>query len=153
MTNEAVEMQGRTDNATKDDIDNLMDAGVLQAGALPGFDVEEEAGQQELLAQLTNEPFVVKKRKSRGKDKATEVRPRTAMEEASDKAAEVLKSCTKAKELCLSLETIQYGGNLKQDLSRFSDIMERLYKKLQELINRKEHGCLPSVLAVGDSRT
>ena len=155
---EGISMTGAMQDASKDMVESLNnDAGLLCAGALPAFDTHDEVGQKNLLTKLTQEPLVVKKRKTRNKEKAIEVRPRTPREQAVDRwaigdckpvlasihcfypgrAAEVLKHHTKAKELALSLRAAQYGGEIKKDLSNFASAMEKLYTKLQDMANSK----------------
>ena len=133
-TSESVSMQGSC-NAAKDEVEALQDTGLLVGGALPSFQVEDEAGQAELLASVTQDPVSIRKRKTRGKDNAQEIRPRTPREEAKAKAADVLKWVTKANEIVLTLDAKAYGGDLKKDIRKFAKVMQELYKKLTTMVS------------------
>ena len=65
-TSEGVSLKGKCET-TKDEIDALMDTGLLQAGALPAFQVEEESGQAELLGNLTNDSISARRKKREAK--------------------------------------------------------------------------------------
>ena len=123
-------------------IEDLQTSGVLAGGSMPGFDVESEEGQKHLLTKLCGEPVVAKrKRTRRGKEEleaAEELRPKTQIDIAKDKRADVLKISTKARELSLTLQSTPYGASLKSDLLKLSTTMERLYVKLGEKIDQKK---------------
>ena len=133
ITSEGVSMQG-TCAASKDEVEALGEAGYLLNGALPSFQVEDEAGQAELLSMVTQDPVAVCKKKTRTKKNAQDIRPRTPKEEAKAEAADVLKSITKANEVVLSLEAKAYGGDLKKDIAKFAKVMQGLYKKLTSVV-------------------
>ena len=140
-TSEAMEMKGQNTDVSKDMMEDMCATGILAGGALPGFDAETEDGQKNLLAKITGEPVVVKKKaknKARDTQEAAEaLRPKSPLDQAKEKRSEVLRNSTKARELSLSLSDQSYGKDLCKELAKFSLVMEKLYKKMGSMIDQK----------------
>ena len=142
LTSESMELRAEHENVSLDMVEELTGTGVLAGGAMPGFDAEGEDGQKNLLEKLTGEPTIMKKNKA-SKNKATkggdpeEVTPRTPLEAAQDKMSEILKDGSKSRELALALGASSYGGELREELQKFNQRMEKLFKKLQSLVASK----------------
>lgn len=57
---------------------------------------------------------------------------------ASAKMEECLKKGAEGRKFAIALESLEYSGDLAKQLFAFSSKMEQVFKRLQELRNKKE---------------
>ncbi len=114
--------------------------GMFKAGALPDLPAASSAGQRALCEDLC-EPGAIavpkKKRKTEEDTKAEAATPKTIMDIASDKMADVLAESTNARKKSMALGAAEYAGELASQLLDHATVMEKHYKTLQTAVNGK----------------
>lgn len=111
--------------------------GPLASGAVPGIAGVSAAGQKALAESLTKSeceaaPKKAPKPKKVKEDPPIEALPKETHEIAAARAPEVLKTATEARKFSISLQDLQYAGELTNKLMVFSNRMEEIYRQLQK---------------------
>ena len=134
-TGETAEMVGKSGDLSRDMVTDMTNAGMLASGSMPSFEVEKEEAQKAVMEKLTGEPVIAHKKKGTKRGATEPAEPRSYQQQAEDKMADILKDGTKARELALALTSNQYGEKLCKELWNFNGQMEKLFQKLQAIVN------------------
>ena len=129
-------------NLDNDMVRSLTDEaeGMFKAGALPDMVAATSHGQRALCGELCESGAVaVKKKRKTGEEetKPEEAKPKTIMDIASDKMADVLAESTNARKKSMALGAAEYAGELASQLLEHANVMEKHYKTLQTALNGK----------------
>ena len=112
----------------------------LAAGAMPKMGNLNEQGEKNLIEALTSSTVSKpKKRKAEknAEEAAEEITPKSFMQQVLDSKADLLKSATQARQYALTLEHLNYSGELVSGMMTFSKKMEGCYKKITTLEAQK----------------
>lgn len=112
----------------------------LAAGAMPKMGNLNESGEKALIESLTSTSVAKPKKRKAEKtpdDTAEEVTPKSPMQMVVDSKADLLKSATQARQYALTLEHLNYSGELVTGMMNFSKKMEACYKRITTLEAQK----------------
>ncbi|CAK9111496.1 Uncharacterized protein SCF082_LOCUS51754 [Durusdinium trenchii] len=111
-----------------------VEGGPLQASALPAAPAATAEGGKNLQEAVYKSAVKPTTKKPKKDTTATEpAEPKTLDERASEKMEECLKKGADGRKFGVSLESLEYSGDLASKMLEFSKKMETVYKKLQEL--------------------
>ena len=141
-TEDSTKLRGEV-GADKDAVLSLIDEseGMMRAGAVAAdLGAANAAGQKALLEGLNDGAVhkpVAKKKAKKEEEGATEVKPKTMVEQASDLMTEVLAEATTARKKSMALGGAAFSGELASQLLDHAETMEKHYKVLQTAVNSK----------------
>lgn len=102
-----------------------------------------ESGEKALMESLNRGSDVKKipktrKRKEKDPEEETgEVEEKTKQQEVQDQKDDILKQATDARKYAVSLKHLNYSGELVSGLMGFSDRMEKIYERINKLMEKK----------------
>ena len=139
-TEDSTTLRGEV-GADRDAVLSLIDEsdGLMRAGAVAAdLGAANAAGHKALLEGLTDGPVhkpTAKKKPKKEEEGATEVKPKTMIEQARDLMSEILAEATNARKKSMALGGAAFSGELASQLLDHAETMEKHYKVLQTAVN------------------
>eukprot|EP00435_Cladocopium_sp_Y103_P055063 s2974_g18.t1 len=153
ITSEGVSLK-ISETGNKDLVESLtVEGGPLQCGVLLDADAATDAGRKDLVESITQAGVAVAKARPAKKEKAEKLEPKTMLESeaqfvcelgrvqidqlASEKMEQCLQKGAQARKYSISLGSLEYSGDLSQQMLQFSTKMEKIYRNLRDLVDKK----------------
>ena len=114
------------------------DDGLLRNGAVPAVQAHNEAGEKALIDAVAGSTEKAPKEPKPKRDPATKAEPKTVLDKARDEMENCLRKSAEGRKYAISLQATEYSGDLATKMMAFSEKMEKCYKALVELVQRKE---------------
>ncbi|CAK9011249.1 unnamed protein product [Durusdinium trenchii] len=137
VTSTAMTLQAQTQPDAKTLSDLTAEGAPLAAGALPDLQTVGADGSKGVWTAMGSTVSKARIKKREDTEQAVEVKPKTSQERAKDTMKALLAEAGEARKLSISLQAVEYGGELTKQLLDESKKMEKLFTNYTDLVKRK----------------